>query len=556
MGWAWHKLYPQTFTSSTPFVCPPNPYDVGNCVALTEAIVDLNLSQGEVCLVIRPPGGSGLGALFDCREATGPSCAFPIIPPTPTPRPNPGCPANLRLEVGLFCTVSNTGGAGGQADIDICDYDENAAAYAFYYATPSSPSSPPTEIQRMPLCLTYDMLAIPDRIQVISGFNRYRYGGYMAHGANCPAPYSMIRENFGVNPQQLIVGALPDPNINVIHGVTGISGMEGSLGRQFPLSDTVLTYPLFGGMTSANPVSSNGCVVPDPNPFLANPCDAGTSGHYASPDMGAQKGSFSFQCFNVHSYFTNDSTANPIVGIPTCSIWSLLHAIYYNIDASNLSVLGESTVSAKIKPDWWKTVNPTGLSADNTQMVRWVMNRFAEGVADNSALNSSAVNTSFVIPNVFLWDKTSFDSETTNANRWKHIYVVGNANIIMDTSCTANQLWIDAEQSFGNSTIRKRQIILDECNHKGELNSIHNARLLSWYACNPNGSDNPNTGHTKSSSNNYSMTTLNCIPWNDGTYCVPCGQVAAKECPVGQFNGHIAYVNDNPVPMDGCDPRA
>ena len=546
MGWAWHKLYPQTSTSSTPFVCPPNPYDSSSCIQLTQAVIP-GPDYGKLCIAISPPGGVGPGVLYDCREITGPSCSFQIIPPAPGgSRPNPGCPSNLRLEVGLFCTGSNAD-IGGQ--INPCDYEENAAGFVYYYASPSSPSSPPANIRRMPLCLTYDMFSIPDRIQVISGFNRYRYGGHMAHGANCPAPYSMIRENFGVNPQQLIVGALPVDA--VVHGVTGISGMEGSLGRQFPLSDTVLTYPLFGGMTSANPVSSNGCVVPDPNPFLANPCDAGTSGHYSPDNLGAQKGSFSFQCFNVHSYFTNESIADSIVGIPTCSIWSLLHAIYYNIDASNLAVLGESTVSDKIKPDWWKTVNPTGLSADDTQMVRWVMNRFAEGVADNSALNSSAFNASFVIPNVFLWDKASFDSETTNANRWKHIYVIGNANIIMDTSCTASAFWNGS--SFDGSTIRKRQIMLDECNHKGELNSIHNARLLSWYACNPNGTDNPNDDHTPYSSNNYSIDTINCVPESGGSFCIPCGQVAAEQCPVGQFNGHIDYQG---VPMDGCDPRA
>ena len=553
MGWAWHKLYPQTSTSSTPFVCPPNPYNAGNCIPLTEALIpDPNLSQGGYCIALTPPGAVGPSVYYDCgNEITGPSCSFQIIPPAPGgSRPNPGCPSNLRLEVGLFCTGSNTDIAGG---INPCDYEENASAFGYYYASPSSPSSPPANIRRMPLCLTYDMFSIPDRIQVISGFNRYRYGGHMAHGANCPAPYSMIPIAFNDaangGEQAFIVGALPNtPSGNVAYGVTGISGMEGSLGRQFPLSDTVLTYPLFGGMTSANPVSSNECGVPDdPNPFLANPCGAGTSGHYSPSNLGAQKGSFSFQCFNAHSYYT-DSFGN-IHGIPTCSVWSLLHAIYYNIHAFNWDSYGDPNdpgVPDKIKPDWWKTVSPTGLSADNTQMVRWVMNRFAEGVAENSQ--------SFVIPNVFLWDKAAFDSETTNANRWKHIYVIGNANIIMDTSCTASAFWNGS--SFDGSTIRKRQIMLDECNHKGELNSIHNARLLSWYACNPNGTDNPNDDHTPGSSNNYSINTLNCIPGADGSWCVPCGQVAAKECPVGQFNGHIAYIGTTPVPMDGCDARA
>lgn len=553
MGWAWHKLYPRTSTS---IVCPRNPYD--NSLCLTTG---LGAGSGGLCIGVTPPqggGGGNLGVLYDCTSTiAGPNCSFEVVPPQQ--RTNPGCPVQYRFEIGLFCTGSNTNpGQNNQQSIDPCDYEQNSSGFPYYYASPSSPSSPPANIRKMPMCLTYDMAQIPDRIQVISGFNRYRYGGYMAPGANCSAPYSMIRQNIGVNPQQLIVGALPDGD--VIHGVTGISGMEVSLGRPFPLSDTVLTYPLFGGLTSANPISSDGCPVSIPNLETCSP--NGGSGHYSSNNSGAQKGSYSFQCFNAHSYFSNDSIADAVVGIPTCSVWSLLHAIYYNIDASNLYLTSNSNASNKIKPDWWKTVSPTGLSADGTQMVRWVINRFAEGVAENFALNSSTFTASFTIPNVFLWDKASFDSETTTANRWKHIYVVGNANILMDTSCTANAIWNGS--SYGSSTARRNQIMLDECNHKGELNSIHNARMLSWYGCRPNAGDNPSDGghasNNPNSVNTYSITSLGCVPENSdangGSYCPQCGIQSTqtlKDCPQGQYNGHV---DGDGVPMDGCDARA
>jgi len=533
MGWAWHKLYPRTSNS---VVCPANPYDNSLCSGL-------GANSGTLCIGHYPVGGGGLGSLQSCTTIEGPNCSFEIVPSKE--RTNPGCPVQYRFEIGLFCTGSNEDpGQQSTNDINSCDYEQNSSSFRYYYASPSSPSSPPANIRKTPMCLSYNMKGVPDRIQVISGYNRYRYGGYMAPGANCSAPYSMIPVAVGSGEQALIVGALPDGD--VIYGVTGISGMEVSLGRPFPLSDTVLTYPLFGGLTSANPASSNGCPVSIPNLETCSP--NGGSGHYSSNLLGAQKGSYSFQCFNAHSYF-NDSTN--VIGIPTCSLWSLLHAIYYNIHARKWSFYGDPNspgVPNKIKPDWWKTVSPTGLSADGTQMVRWVMNRFADGVAENGE------NESFVIPNVFLWDKASFDSETTTANRWKHIYVVGNANILMDTSCTANGIWNGSAIEF--TAARSNQIILDECNHKGELNSIHNARMLSWYGCNPNGSDDPTDGHgsNPSSVNTYSITSLGCIPDSGDSYCSQCGTVTGKDCPsVGGYNGHI---DGNGNPMSGCDPRA
>jgi len=535
MGWAWHKLYPRTTSNSV--VCPANPYDNSLCSGLGTEI-------GNLCIGHYPPGGGGLGSLETCTSIQGPNCSFEIVPSKQ--RQNPGCPVQYRFEIGLFCTGSNVNTRGG---IDPCDYEQNSSSFSYYYASPSSPSSPPLNIRKTPMCLSYDMAQIPDRIQVISGFNRYRYGGYMAPGANCAAPYSMIPVGFNLGndggQQALIVGALPDGD--VIYGVTGISGMEVSLGRQFPLSDTVLTYPLFGGLTSANPVSSNGCPVSIPDLETCSP--NGGSGHYSSNSLGAQKGSYSFQCFNAHSYYTDGFTN--VVGIPTCSVWSLLHAIYYNIHAYNWYFYGDPDtpgVPNKIKPDWWKTVSPTGLSADGTQMVRWVMNRFAEGVAEDSK--------SFVIPNVFLWDKESFDSETTTADRWKHIYVVGNANILMDTACTANAIWNGA--SYGSSIARRNQIMLDECNHKGELNSIHNARMLSWYGCNPNAGDNPSDGghasNNPASVNTYSITSLGCVPDSGDSYCSQCGTMGPKDCPsAGVYGGHV---DGDGVPLDGCDARA
>jgi len=586
MGWAWHKLYPQTSTSY--INCPPDfvcPACEENCT-------------GTICYGYCPGGGGvGLCQLETCIPIGGPNCSYPYVPNRTWGR-TPGTPFDYRMQVPLFCTGPNDISTLDINPLNPCDYEQNAQGFPYYYASPSSPSSPPTSIRKQPICLFYNMYGHPSRVQVISGYNRYRYGGYMAPGANCDAPYSMIpvgvRNANAECAQNLIVGSLPTngaPDFqNVPYGVTGISGMEGSLGRQFPLPDAVLTYALFGGVTSSYGEGECGLLPEIPNP-------AYTLGHYSSNTLGAQKGSYSFQCFNTHSYY-KDGLSYAAVGIPTCSVWSLLHAIYYKIHAGmseSVTILNPAHINDKIKPDWWKTVTPTGLSADNTQMVRWVMNRFATGVAEQGieSPSDSSLFGNFVIPNIFLWNKTEHDNAGTTADKWKHIYVIGNANIITDTSCTGTASY-DAgdDPAIGTGTYTSvggsRSFFLDECCHAGKMaiqitsdadptgrwlpriRNPHNARLLYAPGCDPDGGEATGSqwdGHTANffATMSGGWRTMGCVPyhWENAPqtgYCRQCLSHASdgnpdanlKECPnISTYNGHL---DGSGNPKDGCDP--
>ena len=452
MGWAWHKLYPteEEYLAFCPddFVCPScdGPCPSGTvCFGYCPGGGGFGLCQLETCVVVEgsvtcnwpPTGGSPFNSGGDRRYRR------------PVPRMQQIGLSNhggAFANPGMLCIFPNslTDANGDPLSINPCAYEENSSGTPYYYATPNSPTSPPATIRRRPVGFLAWHRAVPGRQQIISAFNRYRYAGYMAHGANCDGEYSMVRVGSrgtnAENAQNLMVGSLSGGDIP--YGVTGISGMENSLGRQFPLPDDVLTWPLFGGSTAAYGGYST-CLGPDD----ANP--DWEVGHYAPNPFGytgAQKGSFSFQCFNAHSYY-NDNNSYGVVGIPTCSVWSLLHAIYYKIHADLLTFNGGSldptVINAKIKPDWWKTVDPAGISSDGTQMVRWVVNRFAEGVAAQGYTDSTSgdFGGNFVIPNIFLWEELAFPTASIS-DRWKYLFVIGNANILQDTSCTAQSYYV------------------------------------------------------------------------------------------------------------------
>ena len=599
MGWAWHKLYPQT-TRGFPecpadFICP-------SCLGEPEC-------TGTICYGYCP-NGQGICQLETCVDVNGNDCSWTIYPLPGVDRYSrfggAGRPS-FGQELGqLYCTGPNalTDVFGNQRAINPCDYEQNSAGNAYYYASPSSPTSPPAAIKKQPYAMAFDGHTIPSRVQVISGFNRYRYTGYMAYGANCADEYSMVRvATRGINPenaQNLMVGSLPTtPSGNIPYGVTGISGMENSLGREFPLPDSVIANTLFGGYTAQYrvlPTCTEGETEPDPTWAV---------GHYAPNPFGvtgAQKGSFSFQCYNAHSYY-NDNNSHGIVGIPTCSVWSLLHAIYYKIHADMLETYGGSfnptNINSKIRPDWWKTVDPAGISADGTQMVRWVMNRFAEGVAAQGTGDptSGDLGGNFLFPNIFLWNDIEFTAAAT-ANKWKHLFVIGNANILQDTSCTSHSNWDGAvcQSSFnGGFENGRHHFMLDECSHGstgptriysgpeqtneyflGYAYQPNRARYLVTPACSPNGGpcygqapgQADEGGHTSNFVGPYGYgpwaqlltARLSCVPYNNATnYCaMTLGAFAgiltpnnAKLCP--EITSYFGHLDVNGVPKQGCD---
>lgn len=595
MGWAWHKLYPQTtgFFPECPadFLCPSCVENQENC-------------SGTVCYGYCP-NGVGICELETCIEVNGNDCSWTVYPLPGVDRYSrqggAGRPS-FGQELGqLYCTGPNdlTDVNGDLRQINPCDYESNSAGNAYYYASPSSPTSPPAAIKKQPYAMAFNGHTIPSRVQVISGFNRYRYTGYMAYGANCDGEYSMVRAaSRGTNPenaQNLMVGSLPTtPNGNIPYGVTGISGMENSLGREFPLPDSVIANTLFGGYTAQYrvlPTCTEGETEPDPTWSV---------GHYAPNPFGvtgAQKGSFSFQCYNAHSYY-NDNNSYGVVGIPTCSVWSLLYAIYYKIHADMLEFYGNSfnpaNINPKIRPDWWKTVDPAGISADGTQMVRWVMNRFAEGVAEQGTDNptSGDLGGNFLYPNIFLWNDIEFTAAAT-ANKWKHLFVIGNANILQDTSCTSHSNYDEAmDPPCVQGRGGRHHFTLDECSH-GSTGAIrlysdpeqtfgnfigygyqpNRARYLVTPACSPNGGPcyfGSDGGHTSNFIGppggfgvyaQVSVGRLSCIPYDGlNNFCLqtlafpgsPIPSELRKLCP--EITSYFGHLDDDGVPKDGCDP--
>lgn len=246
-------------------------------------------------------------------------------------------------------------------------------------------------------------------------------------------------------------------------------------------------------------------------------------GHTSTHDKNGQGiGPFSFACFNAHSYFNSTGVGDwyyhesPDVGnqgIPACSVWSLLHAIYYRVHADLTSNIGITSapvhIHRNITPDSWKNLDPSALTgpSGNFQMVRYVMERFADAVKNQglprdindivpgasastggfvdggpfSGYHSGGIkgpNWNFIYPNVFLWDRDNYLNAPTNADKWKHIYTIGNSNIIYDS-----QVNRDLPNDNGTSyTGHFFQAIfeLDECSHQALPGSTHNARFIGF----------------------------------------------------------------------------
>ena len=257
-------------------------------------------------------------------------------------------------------------------------------------------------------------------------------------------------------------------------------------------------------------------------------CPGHTSTHRGD---GRGIGPFSFACFNAHGYFNSTGVGDsyyhesPDVGnqgIPVCSVWSLLHAIYYRIHADIAYLHGSANASKhlhyNITPDSWKNLDPSGLTGftGDFQMVRHVMERVSDAVmnqglsrdytdpldggatATTGGLGSNiggkrsqgtnyGPNWSFVYPNVFLWDKDAYLAAGTNEDKWKHLYVIGNSNIIYDSQVSRPLYRADGSSYTGSSYTAL--IELDECSHEAVPGSTHNARFIGFGSAD-------NSGHT------------------------------------------------------------
>ncbi len=490
MGFAWHKLIPRPPIGGD-YECPPP------CTATGDFTTEICWCPGE--------GGGQISTVCDtptCREFTieGPLCnddEFPthfdnaVLTETAGPR-------ERRLYADLVCTRANTGDSatlncamGRIAEPPIIPY---------YYRTPDSPNSMPDTIKCLFLCLKYKSFTVPDRLMVISARNRYKYAGMLSGDPGCTENISTV---------------IPLWNRQFdAAGTTGIKQAEMSLGRDWPLPDSILNLPLFGADTSSNPTTTKQDASPCPPPYPAFPCGGSGCftvranrqfGHYTTSNLVHEGqngiGRYSFQCFNPTAiYADNDGYNTDQTPIPTCSVWGLVEAIKQKVldfvgDWDTVSLNYPNLYSAFLN---FEQKNPSGYT-DHVSNVRYCLNALSSEL-------SSSVTARFAIPNVFLWDPIAFDAASTTIDKWKHIYIIGNANVVFDTYC------------FGTTSDKVYSFVipLDEVSHKSydDAGSGYysdddgSARMIMFWGCSSDTQYNSN----RTSQAQVDLTALNCVP--------------------------------------------
>ena len=339
-----------------------------------------------------------------------------------------------------------------------------------YYNTPLQAAGL-TSFGYTRLCNRIVTYTIADRTMIFSGRNKYRYTGFLSPEAS----------TFNCN----IPTIIDNP------GASGLSQMEGSLSRQFPSSDDVLGSPLWGAKfaTGAGPNEGDDPIC-SPSACFGSGCfgvvDNDGTGHYL-PSATTGQGYFSFSCFNPHAIWKGYSD---IVGLPTCSLYSMVWALYnaawreYGVLANGGIYESESDLlgaGGSIASTFTTLRNrlTTLLSTDPSGTVGGVSNvqlqleSFEDGLQSFAAASIDPLPyRAFTAPQVFLWDRTSYIAASA-ANKWKHLYIAGSANILMDTGCTSTgSQW----KAFGCG--------LDEVTHDMTWGSTHAAQLIGFMGCN------------------------------------------------------------------------
>jgi hypothetical protein len=515
MGFAWHKLIPR----NTIVACPP----ACDTTYETNAVFDDNpITLCPPYDPFDPFGGPQGCALYTglTTQYGGAACGFKDVLEF-TFRENPGGPLEMRLNVPLLCSGNNNPDFGDfrLETLNGCEMGNvSISEQYYYYRTPNSPNATPTQIASTKLCLKYNPFTIADRFMIISARNRYKYGGWHVD-PSCPTGNA---DEYG--PPIL----WDDPTVDGDPPLgCGIKQFEESLGREWPLPNSVLNLPLFGAdeaplsvpqppLKCGDSACANGdCFAVAPN---------GGSGHYLPQaidglgPVGNGRGYYSFQCFNPMGYTTafvrtgTDFQKKP-KSIPTCSIWSFANAMWkrswkagwYSNDQENPSSSEEQNNGNPVYPAYLALLqadplgltNAAALTAGESNVTAYLRG-LKEGIEAHTVGSDQAV----IMPNVFYWDKDAMLAEENNINKWKHLYFIGNANVIFDTQCMVGtfQPTVPYSQQDKYGFV----IHLDEVAHDPEYGSTGNARLISFYGCNK---DEPFNLFSKA---NFGIQTMDC----------------------------------------------
>jgi len=294
---------------------------------------------------------------------------------------------------------------------------------------------------------------------IFSGRNKYNYTGFLA-------PDSSSQGCF-------IPSIIDNP------GASGLSQMEGSLSRVFPLPDSVLANNLWGAVEATASPTEGDDPTCYPSVCYGSSCYAvqenDITGHYLSGS-----GYFSFSCFNPHAQVNLGSS---LIGLPTCSLYSMVWAVYdavwrsYGSSEQDLLTSYPTTFGAvRTRLNTLLNTDPSG-TVDGVSNVPIQLDAFSNTIqvfVNDFYLDTFGVPVDYKVfeePQVFLWDRAAYIAASPQ-NKWKHLYIAGSANILMDTGCTATLGW----KGF--------RAVLDEVTHDRVHGSTHSAMILGFMGCN------------------------------------------------------------------------
>jgi hypothetical protein len=387
-----------------------------------------------------------------------------------------------------------------------------------YYKTPAAPAgrSIGTTAAYSPYCFKLhstqsQLYGMENRVMFVSGRNVYRYAGVLSGDPVLASADPFWDEPGGSGIKQyetsIIEGGsprefpLPD---SVLQFPLWGQEQNSNLG----ILDSADCISPYDQCDNGNSPVCRGCACIRSNPSVPN------EGHYLSNDYfnggpnntGYTAGYFSFSCFNPESYldhaYTDGGTtkiriagaANRLgfgnvgthqgeewffncdpdnsacagvagatshgmrLGVPTCSLWSLVNALYarvlYSVKNEWQIGLSESTFRNSNAPTGFKSFSdavsallsddPSGETPGGTSKVQYHLARVSAALESDSlsffALNpvesSAGDRFRFTFPSVFLWDPVKYPN-AIGSEKWKHLYVVGNANVIYDSRSVA-----------------------------------------------------------------------------------------------------------------------
>ena len=492
MGFAWHKLIPRPIeetlqcldycccdTACIAAVCPAEQF--GSVYDQDGNVICLEGHQPSIapnaCCEDDIPYLRCTWVLVDgvwqssCEPSTiTVSCPclgiYPIIDdPNDPPRSQPSGPLTMRINLPspsgspYPCRRVNDETYNAKTG---CDPNEITDEFPRrYYNTPSQAAGL-TSFGYTSLCTRINTYTVPDRTMIFSGRNKYNYTGFLA-------PDSSSQGCF-------IPSVIDNP------GASGLSQMEGSLSRVFPLPDSVLANNLWGAVDATASPTAGDDPTCYPSVCYGSGCYAvqendGT-GHYLS-GLTTGMGYFSFSCFNPHAQVNLGSSP---IGLPTCSLYSMVWAVYdatwrsygFGSEQDNVDFYGTTFTPLRNQLNTLLNTDPSGM-VGGVSNVAIQLEAFSDRIQSfvNEISGFPLSYRVFEEPQVFLWDRTAYINATPT-NKWKHLYIAGSANILMDTGCTGTNGW----KGF--------RAVLDEVTHDRVHGSTHSAMIVGFMGCNNN----------------------------------------------------------------------